>query len=79
MALSGLDEESKFLKFIPDQKWPVASEFTRQNMVRSTAFDSAIKSYMVNENDKLPNMLELLQEFDTHLAKDLGKIFKIER
>lgn len=79
MAVSELDEKKNFLKHIPGDRWPVDLEVSRQNMLRYIVLVCEIKSKIGNEHDILPTLLELLQKYNSHLAKAIGESFKIER
>lgn len=68
-SVSAMQEETKFLSYVPDNKWPEKTETMRMNLLSSTALDSDIVLNMSIENNIHPILLNLLRRMDSDLAQ----------
>ncbi len=76
MAMSALDEEKKFLKYLGSTEWPSQMISIRRNLLRSTVMDDEIESNKGNEHTVLTTLRQSLMAVSPNLVKTCDERLK---
>ena len=71
LAKQALKEQKKFLKFIKLDAWPPQLETSRDNMLRTTLYDTEIKTNRGNDTDVLPSLWKFFKQLYPARARGL--------
>lgn len=69
LAVSAIQEEEKFLRFIKEQEWPPNMETTKENLLRGTLCDKEIQLNRGNDTDVLDTIWKCFKRLYPARAK----------
>ena len=71
LSKQALKEEAKFLKEIGESNWPADMEVNKENLLRTTIYDSEIQSNLGNEKDVLEELWKCFRRKHPGAAKGI--------